>query len=108
MGDINIDWLDEQAKEEEWQRVVEAFQMTQVIGAPTQVTVSMETLIDHIYTTHPQHVRASTVGSLSASDHFPVAMVYEAQLCIGQHVMQSHVLILQKPLMRMLFWLILL
>ena len=25
MGDINIDWLDKQAQEEEWQRAVEAF-----------------------------------------------------------------------------------
>ena len=58
MGDISIDWLHEQAKEEEWQRVVEAFQMTQVIGEPTPVTASTETLIDHIYTTHPRHVRA--------------------------------------------------
>ena len=48
MGDVNIDWLDEQAKEEEWQRVVKAFQMTRVTGEPTRVTASTETLIDHI------------------------------------------------------------
>ena len=96
MGDINIDWLDEQAKEEEWQRVVETFQMTQVIEEPTQVTASTETPIDHIYTTHPQHVRASTVGSLSASDHFPVAMSKKQNFCFGQHVMRNHLPILPK------------
>ena len=48
--------------------------MTQIIGEPTRVTASIETLIDHIYTIHLKHVRTSTVGSLFASNHFPVAM----------------------------------
>ena len=56
--------------------------MTQVTGEPTRVTASSETLIDHIYTTHPQHVRASAVGSLSARDHFSVAMSRKHNLAL--------------------------
>ena len=47
----------------------------QIIISPTRVTATTGTLIDHIYTTHPQHVRASKVGVLSASYHLPVVML---------------------------------
>ena len=33
------------------------------------------TYLDHIDTTHTQHVRASNVDVLSASDHLPVVML---------------------------------
>ena len=42
---------------------------------PTRVIAIAETIIDHVYTIHPQHVRASKVDLLSASDHFPVIMI---------------------------------
>ena len=54
---------------------MESSQLTQVITSPTRVTVTTETLIYHMYTTHPEHVRASNVGFLSASDHHPVIML---------------------------------
>ena len=60
---------------DKWRGVVDTFQLTQVITSPTRVTATTDTLIDHIYTTHPQHVRASKVGVLPASDHLPVVML---------------------------------
>ena len=75
MGDININFVNGVIANEKWRGVVDAFQLTQVITLPTRVTATTDTLIDHIYTTHPQHVRARNVGILSARDHLPVAML---------------------------------
>ena len=75
IGDINIHFEGGVSYNDQWQAVVDSLQLTQVITSPTRVTATTETLIDHIYTTHPQHVRASKVGLLSASDHFPVIMI---------------------------------
>ena len=75
MGDININFVNGVVTNEKWRGVVDAFQLTQVITSPPRVTATTDTLIDHIYTTHPQHVRASKVGVPSASDHLPVVML---------------------------------
>ena len=75
MGDININFVNGVVTNEKWRGVVDAFQLTQVITSPTRVTATTDTLIGHIYTTLPQHVRASKVGVLSASDHLPVVML---------------------------------
>ena len=60
IGDININFMNGVATNEEW-RAVNAFQLTQVITSPTSITATSDTLIDHFYTTHPQHVRASMI-----------------------------------------------
>ena len=70
MGDINTNFVNGVVTNEKWRAVVDTFQLTQVITSPTRVTATTDTLIDHIYTTHPEHVRASKAGVLSASDHF--------------------------------------
>ena len=75
MGDINKHFEGGVSCNDQWQAVVDSLQLTQVITSPTRVTATTETIIDHIYTTHPQHVCASKVGLLSASDHFPVIMI---------------------------------
>ena len=75
MGDININFVNGVVTNEKWRGVVNAFQLTQVITSPTRVTATTDTLIDHIYPTHPQHVRASKGGVISASDHLPVVML---------------------------------
>ena len=75
MGDININFEGGVSCNDQWQAVVDSLQLTQVITSPTRVTATTEIIIDHIYTTHPQHVCASKVGLLSASDHFPVIMI---------------------------------
>jgi len=69
MGDINIHFVNGVVTKEKWRGVVDVFQLTQIITSPTRVTATSDTLIDHIYTTHPQHVRASKVGVLFASDN---------------------------------------
>ena len=75
MGAINIHFAGGVACNDEWQSVVESFQLTQVITSPTRVTMTTKTPIYHIYTTHPEHVRASKVGFLSARDHHPEIML---------------------------------
>ena len=61
MGDININVVNGVVTNEKWRGVVDAFQLTLVITSPTRVTATTDKLIDHSYTTHPQHVRASKV-----------------------------------------------
>ena len=75
MGDININFVNGVVTSEKWRSVVDTFQLTQIITSPTRVTATTDTLIDHIYTTHPQHVRASKVGVLYASDNLLVVML---------------------------------
>ena len=75
MGDININFVKAVVTNEKWRGIVDAFQLLLVITSPTRVTATTDTLIDHIYTTHPQHVKASKVGVLSASDHLPVVVL---------------------------------
>ena len=62
MDDINIHFAGGVACSDELQYVVESFQLTQVITSPTRVTTT-ETLIDHIYTTHPEHVHPTKLVS---------------------------------------------
>ena len=65
LGDINIQ--SGVACIDQLQAVVNSLQLTHVIISPIRVTV-----IGHMYTTRPQHVRSNQVDSqqgLSASDH---------------------------------------
>jgi hypothetical protein len=72
MGDINIDFLKPNSIPKQWVDIMESYNLTQLIKAPTRVTNSSKTCIDHIYVTNPEHVRATKVATISISDHFPV------------------------------------
>ena len=43
-----------------------------IIREPTRVTETTSTIIDHVYTSHPDNIIESFVLPYSISDHFPV------------------------------------
>lgn len=77
LGDLNIDML---VPHTIWDSVFTMLGLTQVVTAPTRVTNSTATLIDHIYTNKPQAVSDVNVDSLGISDHFPVSCTWSTKL----------------------------
>ena len=70
MGDFNID--DTVHSNKKWQHLVDLFDLSQMIREPTRVTETTSTIIDHVYTSHPDNIIESFVSPYSISDHFPV------------------------------------
>ena len=58
-----------------WQDIINNHQMSQLVQDPTRVTENTETLIDHIYVSHPGNVKACRVSTIAFSDHYPVCFV---------------------------------
>ena len=53
MGDINIDL--KAHTNNKWLNLINLFDLTQLVTEPTRVTETTDTLIDHVYTTHPEN-----------------------------------------------------
>ena len=70
MGDFNID--DTVNSNKKWQHLIDLFDLFQMIREPTRVTETTSTIIDHVYTSHPDNIIESFVSPYSISDHFPV------------------------------------
>ena len=76
MGDINIDIIQGlHTAPPAWQDIINNHQMSQLVQDPTRVTENTETLIDHIYVSHPGNVKACRVSTIALSDHYPVCFV---------------------------------
>ena len=76
MGDMNIDILDGlNTAPSVWQDTIDGHQLTQIVRDPTRVTADTQTLIDHIYVSHPGNVKACKVSTIALSDHYPVCFV---------------------------------
>ena len=76
MGDMNIDILDGlNTAPSVWQDKIDGHQLTQIVRDPTRVTSDTQTLIDHIYVSHPGNVKACKVSTIALSDHYPVCFV---------------------------------
>ena len=58
-----------------WQDITDGHQLTQTVRDPTTVTADTQTLIDHIYVSHPGNVKACKVSTTSLNDHYPVCFV---------------------------------
>ena len=70
MDDFNIDvTVHSNIK---WQHLIDLFDLSQMIREPTRVTETTSTIIDHVYTSHPDNIIESFVSPYSISDHFPV------------------------------------
>ena len=52
--------------------LVQLFDLTQIVSAPTRVTQTSSTVIDHIYTSNPENISETIVPYYAMSDHFPV------------------------------------
>ena len=57
-----------------------------MIKLPTRVTAKSSSVIDHMYSTHPEHIIETCVPSISMSDHFPVCLTrITSQSSFGRH-----------------------
>ena len=74
-GDFNIDLL--RKKKSNLSTIFSDAGFTQIIKTATRVTDNTSTLIDHIYTTHPNRIVQSFVPVYGISDHFPVCFVHK-------------------------------
>ena len=70
MGDVNIDF--QAYLYNKWLNLVQLFDLTQLVTKPTRITPYSSTLIDHVYTTNPEHISECYVPSYSISDQFTV------------------------------------
>ena len=77
MGDFNIDVLKPHPA---WESTTSALGLKQLVTAPTRVTASSATLIDHIYSNNPATVTDVQVNSLAISDHFPTSCTWSSKL----------------------------
>ena len=70
MGDFNIDL--KSPGNNKWTNLINLFDFKQMVTEPTRITQTTATLIDHVYTTHPENIGQCLTSSLALSDHFPV------------------------------------
>ena len=65
MGDMNIDILDGlNTVRSAWQDTIDGHQLTHIVRDPTRVTADTQTLIDHIYVSHPANGKACKVSTI--------------------------------------------
>jgi len=54
---------------------MENFGLHQMIDKPTRITDQSKTLLDHHYSSHPEHVLFTSVPSFGLSDRNPTTLV---------------------------------
>ena len=82
-GDFNIDYVTQPPQF--WINALEEFHMSQIITAPTRVTVKSATLIDHVYTNKPENICEINVPIIALSDHYPVCFTYRCHKSIKKN-----------------------
>ena len=70
VGDLNIDL--KIPGNRKWKNLINLFDLKQLVQEPTRVTQTSATIIDHVYTSHPENIVNCIVSDLSLSDHFPI------------------------------------
>ena len=75
LGDLNIDLLQNRTSSKAWLTMNEKLLMYQVVNEPTRVTDPSTTMIDHIFTSHMEKVRAIEVPKVGLNDHYPTCIV---------------------------------
>ncbi|MCG8047471.1 MAG: reverse transcriptase domain-containing protein, partial [Candidatus Thiodiazotropha endolucinida] len=83
MGDFNIDYRSN--VNQKWLSMVQLFDLSQLVTEPTRVTESTSTIIDHVYTTHPEHITECFIPHFSISDHFPVCFTRKINFKISKN-----------------------
>ena len=72
MGDINVDFKNNDLQNNTWKHVVELHDLQQLITVPTRVTAHSETTIDHVYASNVNFTYDVSVPAIAVSDHYPV------------------------------------
>ena len=75
VGDFNIDLL--RKKKSNPSAIFSDAGFIQIIKTATMVNDNTSTLLDHIYTTHPNRIVQSCVPVYGTSDHFPICFVHK-------------------------------
>ena len=83
MGDFNIDM--KVPANTKWQNLLNLFDLTQLVNEPTRITPTSATIIDHVYTSHPENIIKCSVSSISLSDHFPICFTRKINNKIPKH-----------------------
>ena len=78
MGDFNVDLLSQEENFVYWLEAMNLFNLKQIIEEPTRITPCTASLINHIYVSNPEKVRAVKVSKILISDHFPTSFVHKA------------------------------
>ena len=87
LGDFNVDLFSKRIPSN-WLHRQNIFNLSQLVKHPTRVTKSSATLIDHVYTNQPNHVKSVAVRNCSISDHYPVCISYHRKF--GKTKKQHH------------------
>ena len=83
MGDFNIDI--NTCTNNKFINMLQVFDLTQFVREPTRVTQKSSTLIDHVYSSHPDNILTCFVSDISISDHFPVCFSRKVNCRIPKH-----------------------
>ena len=75
-GDFNIDLL--RNTDERLSKIFQDAGLEQIVKCPTRVSEGTETLIDHVYTTHPHRIIDIKVPVYGLTNHYPVCFVHKA------------------------------
>ena len=90
LGDLNIDLLHLHTKlGSELLSFMESYQTVQLIHEATRVTALTESLIDHIYTTCPEHVSKSGVVPIGISVNYLTYVVHRNSKAIDKQTTNS-------------------
>ena len=72
-GDFNINLLKPHTT---WINKITSYNLSQIIDAPTRITPTSKTLIDHVYVTDKQHILELCVPFYGCSDHLPTCITW--------------------------------
>lgn len=76
LGDFNINLMKPHSA---WESTYSLFGLKQLVTAPTRITHTTSTLLDHIYTNKPSRLSSVQVSEACLSDHYPIicSLVYK-------------------------------
>ena len=101
MGDFNIDL--NACTNSKFLNMLHIFDLTQFVREPTRVTQTSETLIDHVYSSHPENITDCFVSNLSISDHFPICFSRKINSRIPKKIIIRHLIAVSKTSMKLNF-----
>jgi len=86
-GDFNLHFdINNGFKNVTWTNLLLEYCFLQMIKLPTRVTAKSSSIIDHMYSTHPEPIIETCVPSISISDHVPVCFTRRtSQSSFGRH-----------------------
>lgn len=77
LGDFNIDML---KPHQSWTSTTTLLGLQQLVTAPTRVTASSATIIDHIYTNNHTAIEDANVAQVAISDHYATCCTWKSKL----------------------------